>query len=539
MASATDQQTILKSASEIGAIAIPEKTAQDGVPSAESYTDTPRPLQPWEKPEFAGTSRRHLRTVQRYVWDDPDKPKEEKWFLLKLDIFLLTSACLGYFSKNLDQANINNAYVSGMKEALKMNGSELTYAGNVFTAGYVIGQLPAVILVTRVRPSILIPTLEVFWSILTFCSSAAKNVSHLYAIRFLVGLCESAYFPVMIYLVGSWYTKEERGKRLVIFYSTAALAGMFSGYIQAGAYKGLNGRMGLEGWQWLFIICGVISLPIAFIGYALYPDFPETTKAWYITEKEAQFARDRLVKEGLTPLGASQWDRTKILRIARQWQFWLLPIGYFLVQSSFPIYQPVFAIWLKSTHHTIYQANVWPTGQVAVGVVVQWLAGMISDSPLLRGRRWQMLVIMQSGTIFGCIVLSIWNVPIGLKYVAFYMSFFASGVPGIYFAWYVDLIPHDHEMRGFVIAASNMFSFIQSLWYTNAVWRTIHAPRFKAAFTACSALGSTLILFCLLVRFLSRRDQKIRELERQGLTDVETPVESIAPSETAGNHTKS
>lgn len=57
-----------------------------------------------------------LRTVQRYVWDDPDKPKEEKWFLFKLDVFLLTAACLGYFSKNLDQQNVSNAYVSGVSK---------------------------------------------------------------------------------------------------------------------------------------------------------------------------------------------------------------------------------------------------------------------------------------------------------------------------------------------------------------------------------------------------------------------------------------
>jgi ACS family pantothenate transporter-like MFS transporter len=85
-----------------------------------------------------------------------------------------------------------------MKEALNMQGSELTYASNVFTAGYVIGQMPAVMLATRVRPSILIPTLEILWSILTFCTSSVTNVSQLYAIRFLVGLCESGYFPVMI-----------------------------------------------------------------------------------------------------------------------------------------------------------------------------------------------------------------------------------------------------------------------------------------------------------------------------------------------------
>jgi hypothetical protein len=53
-------------------------------------------------------------------------------------------------------------------------------------------------LATRVRPSILIPTLEIFWSVLTFCTSLITSVPHLYAIRFLVGLCESGYFPVMI-----------------------------------------------------------------------------------------------------------------------------------------------------------------------------------------------------------------------------------------------------------------------------------------------------------------------------------------------------
>jgi ACS family pantothenate transporter-like MFS transporter len=85
-----------------------------------------------------------------------------------------------------------------MKESLNMQGSELTYAKNCFTAGYVIGQMPAVMLATRVRPSILIPTLEIFWSVLTFCTSSINSIPHLYAIRFLVGLCEGGYFPVMI-----------------------------------------------------------------------------------------------------------------------------------------------------------------------------------------------------------------------------------------------------------------------------------------------------------------------------------------------------
>jgi len=233
---------------------------------------------------------------------------------------------------------------------------------------------------------------------------------------------------------------------------------MFSGYLQAGAYNGLDGTAGREGWQWLFIISGIISLPIGLAGYFCYPDFPETTRAFYITEREAEWARARLMRTGLKPLGESSWDRTKIFRIARHWQFWLLPLGYFFVQGSLPSYQPVYALWLKATHHSVYEINVWPTGQQAVGLVVQILAGMISDSPLLRGKRWQMILVMQAGTFFGCVVLAVWHVPAGLKYAAYYFLYCSQGVPGLWYAWYVDLIPHDHEMRGFIIALSNMFS---------------------------------------------------------------------------------
>jgi len=118
-----------------------------------------------------------------------------------------------------------------MKETLHNGGSELTYMSNVFPAGYVVGQLPAVILATRIRPSILVSTVEIFWAVFTFCCVAAKSVPQLYSLRFLVGLCEGFYFPVIIYLIASWYTKVERGKRVIIFYATATMVGMFGRYL--------------------------------------------------------------------------------------------------------------------------------------------------------------------------------------------------------------------------------------------------------------------------------------------------------------------
>lgn len=54
-------------------------------------------------------------TWRSYLWDSLDKSPEERKFLFKLDAFILTFASLGYLIKNLDQSNVNNAFVSGMK----------------------------------------------------------------------------------------------------------------------------------------------------------------------------------------------------------------------------------------------------------------------------------------------------------------------------------------------------------------------------------------------------------------------------------------
>lgn len=77
-----------------------------------------------------------------YIWDTLDKSPAERRFLFKLDAALLSFASLGYFIKYLDQVNINNAFVSGMKEDLGLFGNQLNYMQTCWTVGYVIGQIP-------------------------------------------------------------------------------------------------------------------------------------------------------------------------------------------------------------------------------------------------------------------------------------------------------------------------------------------------------------------------------------------------------------
>jgi ACS family pantothenate transporter-like MFS transporter len=371
-----------------------------------------------------------------------------------------------------------------------------------------LGQIPAVILVTRIRPSLLVPTAEALWSVASFCCAAATTVPQLYGLRFLVGFFESFYFPVIVYLISSWYTKEERAKRVVLFYSTSTLASMFSGYLQAAAYKNLNGTLGHSGWQWLFIITGVISLGSSLLSYAFLPDWPETTRAFYLSSTEKAFARTRLVNYGYAPLGQSKWTRKKIFSIMKHWQFYVLPVGYLFVQSSLPSQQPVFNLWLKAEKYSVYDVNVLPTIAPGIAVIAQVVAGMLSDSPLLQGRRWEAITFLQAGTFFSVVVLAVWDVSHNLKFAAMCLTYMSAGVPGLYFAWFPELIPHDHEMRGFLVAFTNIFSYINQIWWSDAVWRTVHAPRFHSGFIGASIMGVCMVLTAVLMHLLEQRDRR-------------------------------
>lgn len=103
----------------------------------------------------------------------------------------------------------------------------------------------------------------------------------MYALRFFIGLFEACAFPGYIAMLGGWYGPKELTKRLAILLQVESIASMFSGYLQAGLYTSMDGRHGIAGWRWLFIMDAIISLPIAFWGFFGLPDLPHNTKAFY------------------------------------------------------------------------------------------------------------------------------------------------------------------------------------------------------------------------------------------------------------------
>ena len=132
------------------------------------------------------------------------KSRGEKDLVRRLDMFLLIFGCLSQVIKHLDQTNISNAYVSGMKEDLELYGNELNYFTTYFNIAYCLMLIPSQIIMTYVRPSYWLSGLEIGWGVLTGLMATVRSARQVYVLRVFLGLCESSAWPGMITLLMHW-----------------------------------------------------------------------------------------------------------------------------------------------------------------------------------------------------------------------------------------------------------------------------------------------------------------------------------------------
>ncbi|KAF2802358.1 allantoate permease [Mytilinidion resinicola] len=457
-----------------------------------------------------------IKTWKGYLWDTWELPKDQRWLLFKLDAFVLTFASVGYFLKNLDLYNVNNAFLSGMEEDLSMYGNQLVTSTSIYTVGYVIGQIPCNLLLTRVSPRWVIPALEVGWGVCTICQASVKSYQGLYALRFFVGLFESGFYPGIHYLLGSWYTPQELGKRAMVFWLAGSIGQLFSGFLQAAAYTNLNGVDGHSGWRWLFIIDGIITLPLAAIGFLFFPNLPQGgKKTWWTTEEEHILSVKRM--DAIGRKGKEPWSKAKARRILLSWHTYLLPMLYVLWNNAGP--QPAMGYWLKSfnkkphpvpgTTFTVPQINNLPLITSGVFIAMAFVWGWLSDGPM-RGARWPFIYIGAVISLVFCVLMR--QMPLyeniyGRK-VVYWLSQIGWGAGPLILSWINEICSNDTEKRALLVAMGNDFAYVVQAVAPNFVWKTTDFPAARKGYLWSIVLEILLIALTAVVQVLLWLDKK-------------------------------
>ncbi|KAK5991930.1 Pantothenate transporter liz1 [Cladobotryum mycophilum] len=440
----------------------------------------------------------------------------ERVLVQKIDFFILTFCCLSYFINYLDRSNLANAYVSGMKDDLGFVGNQLNEINTCFTVGYVIGQIPSNLSLHYVRPGIWFPLMMVLWGGLTMVTASAQSPQSIMVIRFFQGMCEASTFVGTHYILGAWYTERELGKRSGIFTSSGLAGTLIGGFIQTGIHKSLDGRVGLAGWRWLFIIDGLLTIPVALYGLLLFPDTPSTTSAFYLTEDEKSLAMSRVpsAKE------QSPFSLRFLRKVLSSWYWWGF-VGLWVIAGETESFSSnsLLALYLQKhpTHkYTVPQLNNYPTGVAAVGIVSTLFWATLTD--FLGGKRYLVgYFIGITGISTSIMILVSSNHPTSpnstsVTMGAYYWAGSVYACQATFFAWCNDAMRNeDHIFRAVVLAGMNVGNNAVNAWWSIIFYGASMAPWFRRGMWAMIACSIALVLWTIgLSHFHSKNKNRLK-----------------------------
>ncbi|KAF0353644.1 MFS general substrate transporter [Gigaspora margarita] len=178
----------------------------------------------------------------------------------------------------------------------------------------------------------------VAWGIVMTIMAFVKNFSQLMTARFLLGAFESGFAPGIIFYLTKWYKKSEQNYRISLFFAGAAIAGAFNSFL-AFSITSLDGKFGLNGWQWLFMIDGVVTVIIAFLSYFIFPDYAET--ATWLTENERKLAIERIRLDTGESAYSTHFDKFQIIQAFKDLKIYIFMVIYFSKLSGrYKVYGP-------------------------------------------------------------------------------------------------------------------------------------------------------------------------------------------------------
>ncbi|GBB87972.1 hypothetical protein RclHR1_14490003 [Rhizophagus clarus] len=221
------------------------------------------------------------------VTDTDEKFVEDKEFekklVRKMDFRIMPLLILLYFLAFLDRVNIGNAKLTTMEKDLGLVGTEFNWALSIFFIGYISFEVPSNIALIKTSAYLWIAFIMFTWGVMVILIAFVKNFGGLLVVRFFVGACEAGLAPGAVYYLATWYKRSELNARIAYCSIGNSFAGSFSGLLAFSLIK-LEGKLNLKGWQWLFLVEGLISVIVAIAAYFFISDYPE--KSRWLTDKE-------------------------------------------------------------------------------------------------------------------------------------------------------------------------------------------------------------------------------------------------------------
>ncbi|HEY5212221.1 MAG TPA: MFS transporter [Acidobacteriaceae bacterium] len=289
--------------------------------------------------------------------------RKARWRLLPL-----LSIC--YLVAYMDRANISFA-AKTMNRDLHFSPQTYGLGAGLFFLSYALCEVPSNRLMLRFGARRWLSRIMLTWGLLAGAMVLVRSVHEFYGARLLLGCAEAGYFPGALYFLSQWFPRATRGRAISLFYVSLPISTIVMGGL-AGALLGLDGRLGLRGWQWMFL---VEAVPAVVLSVVIWFGLPENlASARWLSGEERQAIAEELERDHIAEGGASEgniWDALRNRRV------WVLGVVYFF--ELWMLYAITFSLPI-----VLGQSTGWNAARV--GYLIAWTG--VAGAALMVGGAW-------------------------------------------------------------------------------------------------------------------------------------------------------
>ena len=289
---------------------------------------------------------------------------------------------VGYGIAYMDRINISFASLQ-MNRDLHFSAAVYGFGAGLFFLSYAACEVPSNLLLHRVGARRWLARIMLTWGLLAMGMMFVRTPVEFYVMRFLLGVAEAGFFPGVIFYLSEWFPARLRARVISRFYVALPLSSTFMGAV-AGPLLHLQGRLGLAGWQWLFLLEGLPSVLFSWVLWRLLTDKPKDA-AWLSTEE-----REWLVRElAGEPVDSGHGeDVGKALRDPRVWQVGVIMLCYLTTTYAYQLSAP--AILQRATGLGVTAVGWLVSGAGLLGAAA--MLGNAAHSDKTVERRWHVVV---------------------------------------------------------------------------------------------------------------------------------------------------
>ena len=307
--------------------------------------------------------------------------REESDLYKKVILRIIPFIFICYVLNYIDRVNVSFAKLQFQND-LSLTDASYGLGVGVFYIGYILFEVPSNLLLQKIGARKTITRIMCLWGLISMSMAFVSNPMQFYAARILLGAAEAGFFPGIVLYLTYWFPHQLRGRVMSFFVLAIALSGIVGGPLSGWILQHMGGVGGFKGWQWLFLIEGLLPVLMGVCAYFLLNDRPRD--ASWLNEAEKKVLASNLSSPGdahaHSPLQA-------FLSALKNPKLWVATFGYFSITWA----GMVLNFWAPTIIQRSGISNVLHVGLLSAVPYIVGACGMLllcRSSDRLLERRW-------------------------------------------------------------------------------------------------------------------------------------------------------